>query len=281
MTGLLTLAAWAALSAATARGQLDLGDGAKLYYEIRGAGPAVVLVHDGLLHRECWDAQWEVLSKGHELVRYDRRGYGKSPAPKKPYSEIEDLDKLIRHLGLNRASIIGSSAGGNLAVEYTLAHPDKVDRLVLVGPVVSGLAFSDHFTARNRAAFRPLAERGDVKGTIANWAADPYLTAPGNDAGKKRLRELLEANPHNLTRRELQQPTKPPALGRLGEVKAPTLVLVGEADIPDVHAHCGAIQAGVPGAKRVVLEKAGHLPYLERPDDFNRLVAEFLAARKP
>ena len=151
-------------------------------------------------------------------------------------------------------------------------------RLVLVGPVVSGLAYSDHFRARNRAAFRPLAERGDVKKTIGNWVRDPYLTAPGNNAAKERLRKLLEASPHNLTGSGNLQKLSQPALGRLAAINVPTLIL-GESDIPDVHAHCGAIQAGVPGAKRIVVPGAGHLPFLERPDEFNRLVLDFLARR--
>src|SRR5262245_45279118 len=71
-------------------GHLEVGGG-KLFYEARGAGPAVVLVHDGLLHRECWDGQWEAFARTHRVVRYDRRGYGRSEAPTKPYSDVEDL----------------------------------------------------------------------------------------------------------------------------------------------------------------------------------------------
>ena len=71
--------------------------------------------------------------------------------------------------------------------------------------------------------------------------------------------------------------TKGFALPRLAEIKAPTLILVGEKDIPDVHAHVGAIQAGIEGARRVVLSGDGHLPYLESPEVFNRIVLEFLA----
>jgi 3-oxoadipate enol-lactonase len=267
------------VSQAASSGYLEVDD-AKLYYEVRGQGPAVVLLHDGLLHREAWDGQWEVLSKDHQLVRYDRRGYGRSAPPQKPYSEVEDLTRLFRHLGLARATVIGSSAGGNLAIEYTLAHPGTVERLVLVGPVVSGLAFSNHFRTRNRAAFRPLAEKGDVNATIANWVSDPYLTAPGSAAAKKRLRELLERNPQNLTRPDnFQRSAQSPAVARLAEIKVPTLILVGEADIPDVHAHAGAIQAGIAKAQRVVIDASGHLPYIERPEEFNRLVLDFLAGR--
>src|SRR4051794_39133692 len=132
-------------------GHVEVGDGAKLYYEVRGEGPAIVLVHDGLLHRECWDAQWQALAKEHKLIRYDRRGYGKSMASESPYSEVEDLNKLVRKLGLTRASLVGASAGGNLVLEYALAYPADVERFVLVGPIVSGLAFSEHFGARNAA----------------------------------------------------------------------------------------------------------------------------------
>lgn len=262
---------------AVTSGYLAVADDAKLYYQVCGDGPAVVLVHDGLLHSAGWDRQWDALSRNYRVVRYDRRGYGRSTWGSKPYSHVDDLDRLVRHLGLTRLAIIGASAGGNLALEYTLAHPNAVTRLVLVGPVVNGLAYSDHFRARNRAAFRPLAEGRDVKEVVANWVNDPYLTAPGNTAAKERLRELLEASPHNLTRPGgLERSGQPPPVGRLAEIKIPTLILVGEADIPDVHAHCGAIQAGITAAKRVVMSKAGHLPFIERPDEFNRLVLDFL-----
>ena len=69
-----------------------------------------------------------------------------------------------------------------------------------------------------------------------------------------------------------------PALGRLGEIKAPTLIVIGAEDIPDVHAHGGAIQAGITGARRVVVRSAGHLVHMEQPEEFNRLALEFLAA---
>jgi pimeloyl-ACP methyl ester carboxylesterase len=264
---------------AVTSGHIAVDDEAKLYYEVRGKGPVVVLVHDGLLHGAAWDRQWDALSSSYKLVRYDRRGYGRSSLGRKPYSDVDDLARLVRHLELSPATLVAASAGGNLAIQYTLAHPAAVARLILVGPVVSGLAYSDHFRGRNRAAFRPLAERGDVKETIANWVKDPYLTATGNNAAKARLRELLEASPHNLTGPGNLQKPSPPAIGRLAQIQVPTLILVGESDIPDVHAHCGAIQAGVPGAKRVVMTGAGHLPFLERPDEFNRLVLDFVGGR--
>jgi pimeloyl-ACP methyl ester carboxylesterase len=89
------------------------------------------------------------------------------------------------------------------------------------------------------------------------------------------MAEILFANPQDLTHPELELPVKP-ALPRLGEIHIPTLLLVGDADIPDVHAHAGAIEAGVPGARRVVVSDVGHLMYLEKPAEFSRIVIEFL-----
>lgn len=261
------------------RGYLDVGGG-KIYYEVRGNGPALVLVHDGLLHREMWDGQWETFAKTYRVIRYDRRGYGRSELQQQPYSEIEDLHALLIHLRVTRAAFIGSSAGGGLVVDYALAHPQTVEKLILVGAVVGGLSFSEHFNNRNRENFRPLAEQRDIAATIANWARDPYIIAGNNEAARRRLRELLTQNPHNIAHPyNFTKPPQRPALAHLSEIAVPTLIIVGESDIPDVHAHVGALQAGIPKAKRIVLAGAGHLPYLEKPEEFTALALRFLAEK--
>jgi 3-oxoadipate enol-lactonase len=255
-------------------------DGANLYYEVRGVGPVIVFLHDGLLHRRCWDDQWDHFAGNHTLVRYDRRGYGRSSAADKPYSDLDDLRGLLTHLGIERATIVGASAGGSLAIEYVLACPDAVGRLMLVGPIVNGLEFSEHFNGRNQAAFKPLAEQGNVEATIDVWANDLYLTAPTSRVAKRRMRAILEAYPQNIGPRAPQQGVSSiPAVKRLSEVKVPILVIVGESDIADVHAHAGAIQAGILGSKRIVVPGAGHLVYLEQPGEFNKLLAEFVSAQ--
>jgi 3-oxoadipate enol-lactonase len=279
ISGICLLTVFAQQGAETGGGYLD-GGGAKIYYETRGSGPALVLVHDGLLHREVWKEQWETYAKNYRVIRHDRRGYGRSEAAKQPYSEIEDLHALLSHLRVSRAAFIGSPAGSGLVMEYALAHPEAIERLILVGPVVGGLSFSDHFNNRNRENFRPLAERNDMAGTIASWARDPYIIAGNNEAARRRMQELLTQNPQNIAHPYNFTKSPPrPTLVRLGEISAPTLIIVGEADIPDVHAHAGAIQAGIPKAKRMVLSGTGHLPYLERPDAFNAPVLRFLAER--
>jgi pimeloyl-ACP methyl ester carboxylesterase len=253
-------------------------DGGKLYYEECGSAPrAVVLVHDGVLHSAAWDEVWPDFCKHFHTIRYDRRGYGRSPAAAHGYYATDDLAAVLRHLKLKSSAIVGSSHGGEISIDFTLDHPEMVDQLVLVGAVVSGMPYTRHFLERGDVLGKPL-EKGDIQGAIAAAAKDKYLTAPGSDAARKRMAEILSANPQDLTHPELELPAKP-ALARLGEIRIPTLLLIGDADIPDVHAHAGAIEASVPRARLVVITDAGHLMYLEKPAEFSRTVIEFLESQ--
>ncbi len=115
-------------------------EGSKLYYEECGNGPqAVVLVHDGVLHSAAWDDVWPEFCKHFHTIRYDRRGYGQSPAATAGYFATDDLATLLHHLRITRAAIVGSSHGGEISINFTLDHPDIVQQLVLVGAVVGGV----------------------------------------------------------------------------------------------------------------------------------------------
>jgi pimeloyl-ACP methyl ester carboxylesterase len=248
-----------------------------VYCEVAGSGRPVVLTHDGLLHSESWDAQFDVLATDNRVARWDRRGYGRSPRPTVPFSSVGDLAAVVRAVSDAPATLIGCSYGAVLSMHCALDHPRLVAALVLVGPVVSGLPYSEHFQTRGGRGVpefdAPVGEQ------IAYWSGrDPWFVAPANTAARQRLHALLTANPHNLRLAlELERRPEPAALPRLGQIAVPTLIVVGEQDIPDVHAHSGAVEAAVPGATRAVLPGTGHLPHLEAPEAFNRLVREFLA----
>jgi len=100
-------------------GYLDVG-GSKIYYETRGSGPAIILLHDGLLHAVTWDEVWQPLATKHEVIRYDRCGYGRSELPTRSYSPTEDVSKLLTHLKVQHAVIVGSSSGGALAIDFAI-----------------------------------------------------------------------------------------------------------------------------------------------------------------
>ncbi|HKA17922.1 MAG TPA: alpha/beta hydrolase [Blastocatellia bacterium] len=256
-------------------GYVEVNDG-RIFYESAGQGPTIIMIHDGLLHRETWNDQFGVFARNHRAIRWDRRGYGRSDVPKAPYSDLEDLHRLVKTLKVDRATLIGCSAGGLLTIDYALEHPEIVSGLVLVGPIVSGFEFTEHFATRGNRGMPGLD--APVQQKIEYWISkDSWIMARESVAAKKKMKELLAANPQNLTgSRQFARWPEKPALGRLSQIKVPTLIVAGESDIPDVHAHIGAIQAGISGSKRVVLTNSGHLPHIEVPEVFNRTVLAFL-----
>jgi 3-oxoadipate enol-lactonase len=253
-------------------------DGGKLFYEIAGEGEYIVLLHDGILHREIWDAQFPVLAENYRVVRYDRRGFGKSFNPQAPFSHIDDLNQLFIQLKIDKAVLFGMSAGGMTAIDFTLEYPEKVNALVLVGAVVSGYGFSAHFLTRG-GHISSLVEYLEPQKFIKYFGwEDPYEVYPENIKAKEKFLRLLEANPLNVNGAlgYFVKPLERAAVKYLYEIKVPVLVLVGEYDIPDVHAHSGVIEAGIPNAKREIISKAGHLIPLEQPEAFNASVLIFL-----
>jgi pimeloyl-ACP methyl ester carboxylesterase len=253
-------------------------DGGKMFYEIAGKGEHVVLLHDGILHREIWDAQFQVLAKSYRVVRYDRRGFGRSSAPQAPFSHLDDLHTLFAQLKIDRATVFGMSAGGGLAINFALQYPEKVRALVLVGAVVGGYGYSNHFLTRG-GHITSLADYREPEKFIQYFGwEDPYEVYPENMKAKERFFSLLKANPSNVTGAlgYFAKPFDKPAVKHLSEIGVPALVLVGEYDIPDVHAHAGVIEVGIPQARREIIPKSGHLIPLEQPDAFNASVMRFL-----
>lgn len=257
--------------AAEAPGRSIEVEAGQLYYESCGAGPtAVVLMHDGVADSAVFDDVWPLLCRDFHVIRYDRRGYGRSPQPKGAYTPADDIAAVMKDAKVERVALVGSSAGGGIAVDFALQRPQQVSALVLVGAQIGGLPISDHFILRNLRLQQAVAKKD-----IGEAIKDPYIIAPGHDAARQRLRAILAANPHDLAHRDYPRTPKP-AMTRLSEVHAPTLVLVGEADIADVHAQAGALEYALPRARRVVMPEAGHLMYLEQPQAFADQVSRFL-----
>ncbi len=263
-------------AAKTVTDRLEIS-GSKIYYEECGSGPfAVVLLHDGLLHSVTWDAVWKPLCTKYHAVRYDRRGYGRSEAPKSQFAPTDDLFELLSHLRIEHAVLVGNSSGGALAIDFALAHPEMVEGLFLIGPVVDGMSVSTAFIERGEKNMAPL-KNGDAKGAAENWSKDRYLIGEGHDAARKRVYEVLADNPQNLKYTgEFEIRNARPSNSRLAEIHAPTSIVVGEFDISDVHAHAGAIEAGIPGAQRDIIINAGHLVQVEQPDVLMEKLGPFI-----
>jgi len=250
-----------------------LVDGGKLFYELAGSGKNIVLLHDGMVNREIWDEQFPLLAKTFRVVRYDRRGYGKSSDPQVKYSHIADLNQLFTKLEIDKAIIIGMSSGGRLAIDFTLTYPEKVTGLVLVGAVVSGFGYTSHMDTRG-GHFNPQKYSDPVKVHEYFIMDDPYEIYSENRAAKEKVMKLIP----NLARQNVvpTQPAGKVAVRSLSEIKVPALILAGEYDIPDVHAHAGVINAGIANSKREIIPQSGHLIPIEQPALFNEAVMNFL-----
>ena len=256
-------------------GYVDVS-GRKLYYEECGSGRAIVLLHDGLLDSASWDEVWQPLGAKYHVIRYDRRGYGRSDPATSSFSPGEDLAKLLSYLKLQHAVVAGSSSGAALAIDFALEHPEMVDGLFLVGPVLHGLEYSAAFRERANRNNEPMA-RDDVRAMARNWSQDKFLVAGPNENARRRIYEHLFANAEKLKKYDgaLEKKLMPPASERLGEIKAPTLILMGEEDVTDVHIHAKAIHAGIAGSQLVVVNNTGHLIQLEKADEVVRRLETF------
>src|SRR5260221_2888102 len=133
---------------------------------------------------------------------------------------------------MQRAVIVGSSSGAGLAIDFALEHPERVDELILLGPVVHGMATSTHFYERGERNNAPLSD-GDLDTAAERWANDPWQIAGAHDAARPILESLLKANPQNLLYSgRFECRPSPPAIDRLGAIRVPTLILLRERDIP-------------------------------------------------
>lgn len=255
-------------------------EGGRLWYQTCGQGPrTLVLLHDGVLHSAGFDAVWPALCAKYRVVRYDRRGYGRSSGSSTPYAPEEDVRAVMRAAHVGHAVLVGGSSGGGLALQVALDHPEAVDGLVLVGADVTGFQHSASFNGRAQPVMAHVA-RFDIAGALKQLSQDPWLTAPGSEAARAEVRRILAHDLHNLMHQDRQRPI-PPQLPRLGQARAPTLVVIGAADHPDIVEEARLLESSIPGARGVTIPDAGHLVYLEQPKAFTDAVDAFVVGLPP
>ena len=251
-------------------------NGTRLYYERAGGGPAVVLLHGGNLDSRMWDDQMPVLVKSFGVIRYDIRPYGRSAETEKGFSSVEDLRALMDYLNVKSASLVGLSLGGRIAIDFALTYPGRVSKLVLMGPGLTGYAFNV-----NDEKMKPIlakALEGDAEGAMDLWLQHPMMApAMSRPEVAARIREIVKDNLQVWRRLPIgEQVPAPPAIKRLGDIKAPTLIVVGERDVPDIQAIVKLLQRDVRGARTEVIPGAAHMPNMEDAERVNRLLLAFL-----
>jgi len=258
--------------------------GATLFYESTGRGHALVLVHAGICDQSMWDDDVPSFAGGHQVITYDCRGYGATRSTDVPFSNRADLIAVLDTLGIARAALLGCSRGGSIVLDTTLEYPERVSALVWVNGGLGGLEHEN--TPEELSLFEseePMAEARDWAGIadldVRIWVdgiGQPQTRVPAHI--RERVRALSLANYVAEQPSGQPIPLDPPAVGRLGEIAVPTLIVEGELDPSDTHAAADALATGITGARRVTMKGVAHLPNLERPDDFRRIVRDFLAS---
>ena len=267
---------------ATQTGYLDVAGG-RLYYEAAGAGHPLVLLHADVADCRMWDEQFAAFTRRYRVVRFDKRGFGKTTSTTAGFSPRQDIVDLLTHLGIDRTAVLGLSNGGALALDFTLEHPELVDALIVVAGGVSGYEGpATEVEMRLFDEYMALEQRHDTAGLV-ELGVHVWGDGPAQPEGRaaaevrERLREMMTNN-YRLHPEELRpQPLEPPAVERLGEIRVPTLVMLGSLDETGSIAAMNLLADRVSGAQKVVFPDTAHMLNMEQPARFNTVVLEFLA----
>jgi len=258
-------------------------DGGRLYYETSGKGPALVLIHAGFLDSRMWDIQFQLFSENYRVIRYDVRGFGKSDVAQTKFSDYKDLRRILDHLEAKTASLVGVSNGGRIASDFAVEYPSMVDHLVLVSPGMSGYKFSGPEEEKLWEEFdkqmKP-QEEADREGRAADAVEmDVTAWAPAQTlANRERITQIAMDNFHVHVENpwKLQVPPEPRTWERLSNIRVPTLLIIGDRDVPAQILMVDNIHTHIPGSKKVLIQGGDHIVNMSKPDEFNRTVLEFL-----
>lgn len=257
-------------------------DGGRLWYEVAGDGPSVVLVHAGLWDSRAWDLQFDVFARRYRVLRYDVRGYGRSsrPEPGVPYSPVRDLAAVLDAAAIERAALVGNSMGGRIALDFTLTHPARVAAVVLVASAVGGLEDTDEDEAWWAERWPPLhdaVEAGDLE-RARRLQMDIWAPAGVDDENGRRIFEISLDNAHELTMDESgAEELDPPAISRLNEISVPTLILPADLDPPWMARANTVLATEIRTARVVHIPNVDHVVGMRAPEAFNDVVLLFLA----
>ncbi|MEH1127694.1 alpha/beta fold hydrolase [Micromonospora sp. CPCC 206061] len=244
-----------------------------LAHDAAGSGPPVLLLHSTVCDRRMWDPQLPALTDaGYRTVRCDLRGYGDSPVPQASYSDAEDVVELLDTLGIERTAVVAASGGGRVALEVAARWPSRVSALALLCTAMAG-----HEPGPALRAFGEredtLLEAGDV-GAATELNVDTWLTPDATEA----TREAVRAMQRNAFVAQLAGPDVAPIQAEtdLSAITAPALLVSGARDLVDFRQVAARLAELLPDARRIELPWAGHLPSIERPEELNAILIDFL-----
>jgi pimeloyl-ACP methyl ester carboxylesterase len=230
-----------------------------------GDGPPLVLVHAGWTDRSSWAGVASRLAGRYRIISYDARGYGASPPPQAPFSQLGDLVTVLDHVGVPQAALAGHSGGGGTAIGLALAHPERVSALILLAPGVQDYPWPEDDPYN--IEFMALATKGD-RAALAELGLRTWAAAGPDATARAQVEGAVAAM---FAQAEFEQPD-PPAYDHLKEITAPAVVVVGDLEYPMVARCAGIVADRIPGCRRITAPGSDHLIPLRAPG----LVAEVI-----
>ncbi|MAT42464.1 MAG: alpha/beta hydrolase [Anaerolineaceae bacterium] len=269
----------------TKKGYLKLEDG-QLYYEMAGKGKPLVLSHAAFLDSRMFDAIWEPLIKHFCVIRYDMLGFGQSSPATGPLNRREDLGKLLNHLEVTDAHLLGCSNGGQISLDLALEQPHRFKSLTLVGATPSGFELRGE-PPRYMFEMFDAMQKGDIDHSnelqIRIWL-------DGETRDPEQVDSTLRKKALEMNRIPVSQstffiadvqpvnPLDPTAITRLESVNCPTLVITGVLDHPEVQRAADEMVKRIPDAQKIIIPSSGHVPSYEQPETFVKLLLDFLGS---
>jgi 3-oxoadipate enol-lactonase len=241
-----------------------------LWYEHTGSGTPIVLLHQNVVDSRIWTPLLPLLSERHRVIRYDERGYGRSPMWDGPYSPVEDLLSVMDAVGVERAPLVGASHGGRIAIQAAIERPERVSALVLVASALAGYPLDIEGTPEQESRWEAAEDAGDTD-AMAELDMEFFASMGHDDELRAMFIENAAASNADDPAREVS------SAGRLGEIAVPSLVVTGGRDVPAINELGDLLAREIPGARRAVIEGADHMVQWRAPEELAGLVLDFLA----
>ena len=241
-----------------------------LWYDEAGDGPPLVLLHEGVVDSRIWAPVVPLLAERYRVIRYDQRGYGRSPMPDGPYSVVTDLVSVLDAAGVEEAALVAGSRGGAIALTTAVERPERVSALVLLGSALPGASLDVGWTPEQIARWEQ-AEADDDWPAMAELDMEAWAPM-GADAELRAmfLENAVGSNSEDPT-------TDEPIAERVSGIAAPTLVITGGRDVRGINEIGDRLAREIPGAQSAVIEEADHMIPWRAPEELSHLILAFLS----
>ena len=239
-------------------------------FQTVGTGVPIIFIHGFSLDSRMWQPQVDYFTKTNQVITYDMRGFGKSEPPSGSYSHVEDLRELLASLKVAKAHIVGLSLGGEVAIDYALTYPDTVLSLTLADTSLGGYA--------STVDWRVYAKEQGLEHAKQNWLNHTvFVPSSRNPEVAEQLKAMVnEYSGWHWLNEDPRIKLDPPAKDRVGEIKVPTQIILGELDLPYYHDIAKILTDKVPNSKLHIINDVGHMTNLENTVKFNEILYSFI-----